>query len=317
MKSHRTSPSLLCPLIVTLFASSLPPSPQLNALSAAPQNKRTAEALKLPPFSIFGLEPSDNSKEVEKPFDAKELEEFLAAIGKEERKNRKENGYYWIIPNVFYQLRTLFSKEAWTDEEIMKGQQASHFFARLVNNPDLTIEKTDQGSFASGLVALRNWFASLCGDNKTLSAMIFTLDDGPFFGENVAVTNYSKMKVVESAPISDQHASIVLMTDAIQPNPMIIGVLNDDKSVRWLKRYSNPPNRIACAELQKPAVFKVAGYGYAVALMTEGTSGRERSSASSRPTRTARATPVSARASATRAQTRCGIRRLRVAAAVP
>ncbi len=200
MKSHRSSPSLLCPLIVTLFASSLPPSPQLNALSGKPQNKTTAEALKLPPFSIFGLEPSGNSKEVEKkPFDAKELEEFLVAIGREVPKNRKENEYYWIIPNVFYQLRTLFSKEAWTDEEIKKGQQASHFFARLVNNPDLTIEKTDQGSFASGLVALRNWFASLCGNNKTLSAMIFTLDDGPFFGENVAVTNFSKMKLIELA----------------------------------------------------------------------------------------------------------------------
>ena len=278
MKSHRTLPSLLCPLIVTLFASSLPPSRQVNALSGKPQNKRDAEALKLPPFSIFGLEPSGSSKEVEKPFDAEELEEFLVAIGKKERKNQKENEYYWIIPNVFYQLRTLFSKEAWTDEEIKQGQQASHFFARLVNNPDLTIKKTDQASFATGLVALRNWFASLCGDNKTLSAMIFTLDDGPFFGENVAAKNFSKMKLIESAPILDQRASIVLMTDGIQPNPMIIGVLNDDKSVRWLKRYSNPPNRIAWAELQKPAIFKVAGYGYAVELMTEGTSGRERSS---------------------------------------
>lgn len=251
----------------------------LDAQSHTLSSKAKDDGLRLPSFSIFGLEPSKDSKNMERPFDPNELENFLAEIGKEEvrKERRKENEYYWIIPMVFYRIRNLFSKESWTAEEIIQGQQASQFFARLVKNPDLRIEKSDQDSFKNGLLVLRNWFAALCQDNKTLAAMIFTMNDGPYFGGVIDINDSLKMKLVESTPISGKQASFVLMTDDSQPQPMIIGVLNEDKSIRWLKRFTNPPNKITRAELQEPALYKVEGYGYAVALMTEGTSGRERS----------------------------------------
>jgi hypothetical protein len=82
----------------------------------------------------------------------------------------------------------------------------------------------------------------MCKDNKTLASMIFTIDDGPFLGSDIDVSTFPKMKLIESAPIPGKQASFVLMSDGSQPEPMIIGVLNEDKSVKWLKRFSNSPH---------------------------------------------------------------------------
>src|SRR5262249_9251221 len=137
---------------------------------------------------------------------------------------------FWLIPLAIYKSRALFAKESWTLEEIAQGQRLGAFFARLTDKPELRIEKSDQKSFGEGLLRLRDWFASLCRENSTLASMIYTLDDGPFFGEEVDANEYSKMKLVESAPIPNKRASFVLMTDLSKPEPMIIGVLGEDKS---------------------------------------------------------------------------------------
>lgn len=239
-----------------------------------------AGGLELPSMSIFGISPSTIPREVDKPFSQAEFEQFLAETQRSEPGNKrsKKQSLYWIIPLAIYKSRSLFSKESWTVEEIEQGQRMGDFFAKLADKPDLRIEKSDQESFKRGLRRLRDWFVSLCQDNKTLALMIFTLDDGPFFGVDIDTNEYSRMKLVESTPIPSKQASFILMTDGSKPEPMIIGVLEEDKSIRWLKRFSNAPNgRITRAELQNPAIYTVEGYGYVVAIMTSGTSGRESS----------------------------------------
>jgi hypothetical protein len=250
--------------------------------TALPSEKTTkATGLELPSFSIFGWSSSTAPNEVDKPFSPDELERFLAEREKykAEDNTAKPEELYFIIPVVFYKSRHLFSKESWTAEEIEQGQQISDFFAKLTGKDELKIKGTGQVTFSEGLVRLRDWFASMCRDNKTLASMIFTLDDGPFLGFNLDINEYPKLRLLESEAIPGAKASFVLMADWTRPDPMIIGVLNEDKSVRWLKRFSNAPRgRIIEAELQKPAVHKLEGYGYVIALMTDGTSGRERSS---------------------------------------
>jgi hypothetical protein len=270
---------LILRFLILLSLLSMLASGQTNP-PASSEKRTKASSLELPSLSIFGWSPATVSKDVDTPFSAIELEQFLTEVEKDEAKNKsaKHDRTYWIIPMIFYKSRTLFSQETWTVEEIEQGHQISDFFARLTHKPELRIDKADQQSFREGLVKLRDWFRSMCQDNKTLSSMIFTLDDGPFFGGNIDTTQYPKMKLVASAVIPGKQASFVLMTDEGKPDPMIIGVLNEDKSVRWLKRFSNAPNgRIAEAQLEKPTLYKVEGYGYVVALMTDGSSGRERS----------------------------------------
>jgi hypothetical protein len=266
-------------LLILISLLSGIPSQQTNP-SISSEKKAKASRLELPSLAIFGWSPSVVPKEGDKPFSAAELEQFLTEKEKHEaeiKRNEKEP-FYWLIPMVFYKSRNLFSKESWTVEEINQGKLISNFFARLTSKPDLSIEGSDQESFRHGLVKLRDWFASLCRDNKTLASMIFTLDDGPFFGGEIDTKAYPEMKLIESVTIPGKQASFVLMTDGNQPEPMVIGVLSEDKSIRWLKRFSNKPaGRITEAELQKPAIYKIEGYGYAVALMTDGSSGRERS----------------------------------------
>ncbi|AKG23132.1 hypothetical protein [Calothrix sp. 336/3] len=250
-----------------------------NTLSSSKQTIK-AGGIELPSFSIFGLSSSTVPREFDKPLTKAELDQFLIVMHEYEAKNQSSNKFkpYFIIPTIFYKCRNLFSKDSWTVEEIEQGQQVSIFLAKLTRRPDLIIESSDREAFRKGLIKLRDWFASMCQDNKTLASMIFTLDDGPFFGSDIDKSEYSKMRLVDSVSIPKKQSSFVLLTDGSKPEPMVIGMLNKDKSVKWLKRFSNAPNgRITKAELQKPAIYEVEGYGYTVALMTDGTSGRESS----------------------------------------
>jgi hypothetical protein len=248
--------------------------------SEPPPSQKKAGSLRLPSFSIFGLSPSTVPKEFDKPLSPTEFDQFLTEILRRETENKiaKNERPFWVIPMVFYKSRNLFSKESWSIEEIEEGQQISKFFARLTGKPDLEIKGSGQQAFRIGLISLKDWFASMCHDNKMLASMIFTLDDGPFFGVDIDVDKFPKMKLIESAPIPDKQASFLLMTDGDEPESMVIGILNDDKSVRWLRSYSNSPQgRITDSWLQKPAIYRIESYGYAVALMTDGSSGTERS----------------------------------------
>lgn len=155
-----------------------------------------------------------------------------------------------------------------------EGQFISNFFARLVERPELEIKATNQKSFGRGLQNLRDWFADLTQDNKTLASMIFTMDDGPFFGQQVDERRFNSWKRLQSAPIPGTRAKFVLMTDNRAPEPMIIGVMNADNSLLWARRYSNDSGTLDNASLSKSSVETVEGYGFLAIMSSGGESSR-------------------------------------------
>jgi hypothetical protein len=240
--------------------------------------------LALPSFSIFGLSPDRGQKEIEKPYTPKELESFLAEVEKQSSNSggtnnpsvKKREKPYWIIPFVLYRSKHLFAKDAWTDDEIKEGQKISSFFARLVKRPDLQIEAVEQQSFREGLLELKTWFVTLCQDNKMLASMIFTLDDGPFYGQSVRKSQIVKMKKVASVQIPGKQFKLVLMKEQKATEPVVIGLLNQNNSFVWAKRYSGKPvGTITSATLSKGGVEKLEGYGYKCGLIADWTYGSE------------------------------------------
>lgn len=263
-------------LILTLSVSSMVCGQ--SAQSASSTVNPQENSLQLPSLAIFGLPSSAETANLEKPISSKELEKFIAGIEKERvnKGSAKTQNYYWIIPMVFSRARNLFAKASWTKEEIKQGQEISLFFARIFAKPELKIDRADPESFKNGLRLLRNWFVSLCQDNKILGLMIYTTDDGPFFGEDVAADRIAGMRLLGSIQIPDQQANFVLLSDRSQPEPIIIGVINDDQSVRWLKRYSGAPTgRISSATVVQRSISPVQGYGYGIRLMADWSSGFE------------------------------------------
>jgi hypothetical protein len=278
MKSNLAHRYMVYPFILIMAVTGIVrgQSPQSANLTVDSQEN----SLQLPSFSIFGLPTPAETTNIEKPIHSKEFEKFIASVerAKASKGIRKAPDYYWIIPIIFYRARNLFAKALWTKEEIKQGQEISAFLARLFAKPDLKIEKPDPESFRNGLKTLRNWFVSLCQDNRTLGLMIYTTDDGPFFGEHVDAGRISELRLQESVQIPDQQASFVLMTDRGHPEPVIIGVVNADGSVRWLKRYSGAPKgRITSATFVKRTIFLLEGYGYVCGLMADWSYGFEQS----------------------------------------
>ena len=268
LKTNLPRAYLVCNLIWGLaFSVPVCGQPRPFAKPAAdPQEQR----LQLPSFAIFGL-PGESAG-VEKPVTAKELEKFVAGVEKNRARKGviREPNYYALIPIIFYRARNLFAKEPWTKEEIKQGQAISAFFARIFAKPELKIEKADPESFRNGLKTLSNWFVSLCQDNRTLGLMIYTEDRGPFFGEDVDAGRMSELRLLGAIEIPDQEASFVVMKDQGQPEPIIIGVVNADTSVRWLKRFSGlPTGRVTSATLVQRTIFQLQGHGYVCRLMAD------------------------------------------------
>jgi hypothetical protein len=266
---------LACGLIAV---SPIAGNPRAVSRQQTPATEHTAgPSLQLPSFAIFGLTADAGPA---KPIAKKELERFIADARKAKAAigGAGEPNYYWIVPIVFYRSSGLFTKAAWSKDEIKQGRQLSSFFATLFGKPDLRIEAPDQESFRSGLVRLRNWFVSLCDDNHTLGRMIFTPDAGPFFGQQVDLEQAAGMRVLESVPIPGQQARFVLMTDKGQHEPMVFGIINPDRSMRWLKRLSAAPRgTIRGATFVNRTISKLGGYGYVCELMADWNYGFERS----------------------------------------
>ena len=284
VKHHQAQAAVVCLLIARLAVFGI-----AAGRGSQPQNPadvKQANSLELPSFSIFGL--SENIPGIDKPIDAKDLEKFMAQVEKARSSQGRVRtaNYYWIVPMVFYRARHLFAKNSWTIAEIKQGRDISLFFARLagredlkIGKPEVKIERLDQESFRQGLVRLRNWFVALCQDNRTLSAMIYTSNDGPFFGAEVDTGRVADMRVIESIPLPDQDARFILLKDRGQMEPIVFGIINADNSVRWLRRLSAAPKgRITSAAFVERTIHKLEGYGYICALMTEWNGGMERGS---------------------------------------
>jgi hypothetical protein len=284
IKRNRIRASIVCQLLLLLASSGIVSGQSNQSSNAAPVIQ--ADSLELPSFSIFGL--SENIAGIDKPITAKELEKFMAELEKAKAnpsRTRPAN-YYWIIPMVFYRARNLFAKNSWTVAEIKQGRDLSYFFAKLtgkedlkIGKPEVKIEKLDQSSFRQGLVTLRNWFVVLCQDNRTLAAMVYTMNDGPFWGADVDAEGVAEMKVVESIPLPDQEARFILLRDRGPSEPMVFGIINADNSIRWLKRLSAAPKgRISSATFVQRTIYKLEGYGYICSLMVAWNGGMERGS---------------------------------------
>jgi hypothetical protein len=260
-----------------MLASAILLTSMIGAVSARQAADDTD--LSLPPFSIFGLDSNETIISSSKPLSSKELEKLIAAV----EKSRAAGGanatrYYRVVPVVFHRMRGLFTKSSWTKAEVKQGQDVSAFLARLFVKPDLKIEQIDPVSFKKGLQNLRNWFVSLCRDNRTLGLMVYTDDAGPFFGEEVAAERLGALKVLESIPIPDRQARFVLMQDRGAREPIVIGVVNDDGSVRWLRRLiAAPSGRVTSASFMRRTIYEVDGYGYVCPLMAEWDAGLQQS----------------------------------------
>jgi hypothetical protein len=262
-------------------------------LGARTSNAQRAalEPLALPSFAIFELSSDTVPPDVERKYKASELAGVRLALEKQRaeaiqsttdrtvRATARDNRlFFFVVPITFYASRHLFAKESWTSEEVREAHQLAAFIAWIAAKPGLVIEKSDQTGIRSGLVMLRNWFAGVCRDNKTLPAMLLLTDDLFYGGEAIDAARVPQLASVKTIAIPDTQASFVVLSDGSKPEPLIIGVVNADGSARWLKRYSAAPlASIANATSHENGIKKIDGHGYVCWLLASSNFGTEAS----------------------------------------
>lgn len=88
----------------------------------------------------------------------------------------------FFIPVMLHQIKNYYERDEWTKAEKEFGIEVSNFFATTLDNEDLKISNGDNKTFCQGLDKLKQAFYALCEDDNVFYKMIYTMDDGPFFG---------------------------------------------------------------------------------------------------------------------------------------
>ena len=253
-------------IILALFAALLLTSPCRANVSTSSQ---ALESLRLPSFSIFGFDEIKDPKfDVQYP--KEELQKILAELRNVEKlkavnaSSKKSLAHIsFVIPIVFYRSRRLFTQSEWSAQDIEEGQRISRFFARLTNKPELEIFSAQPGAFRDGLINLRNWYTGLCSHNPSLAEMMFTFDDGPYYGFPLPRARFSELKVLQSATLPGRTEKFALLTDGKTSNPLFLGVLAQNGAILWAQRLSREAVvPIGWAEMESDSCKKIEGSGY-------------------------------------------------------
>ncbi|MBA7628676.1 hypothetical protein ES703_36171 [subsurface metagenome] len=243
----------------------------------------TTFELKLPSFSIFQASRMWPVLEPEEPLDLQKLSGISEGIisvtkGVEESMDMEpmRDMKYFIIPLIFYKTRHLYSKTEWSPEEVKLGSNVSSFLADYVQNPNLRITGSNQHSFREGLEKLANWFSSLCKDNEILASMIFTFDDGPFYGADVSIVNLVDLESVDSIVLPRTNNRLFLKRIEGKNEPMIISLADSNNEIVWQKILTaSPRGKIRSAKFFEKPVVEIEEYGHKVRLLVDWDYGKE------------------------------------------
>ena len=254
-------------IFISAFFAAICFAPICRAEVAALTTTQQIESLRLPSFSIFGFDEIDDPK-LNAQMPEEELQKLLIAyrkLGKTRASYDQTNGAdaSFAIPLVMFRSRRLFTQSSWSTQDIEEGQRISRFFARLVDRPELEIHSSNNAAFRDGLVHIRNWYANLCRQNTTLAAMIFTFDDGPYYGFALPQKRFSSLRVLQTMKIPGREEKFALMTDGKTAEPFFIGVLTQGGAIRWATRFSKSSGGIIdYAELGSGSCDIIQNYGY-------------------------------------------------------
>jgi hypothetical protein len=129
---------------------------------------------------------------------------------------------------MLHQVKDYYERDDWTKDEKDFGQEVSKFFAATLDNDDLKISERDNNTFCQGLNKLKQAFYALCEDDNVFYQMIYTLDDGPFYGLNTDLT----FPIKDSLKLDDIDAKMYLRE---QGDTCTLELVDRNGQTKWKK----------------------------------------------------------------------------------
>lgn len=210
-------------------------------------------------------------------------DEGMARLGFESKKNHdllKQKVAFSALPYFFYGIRNLYGKDELSDEETELAIHVSKLISEEFGEDGLKIVGRDQEALRTGLECLANWFKELCMNDQALAAMIFTMDDGPFIGEEVREEALKGAEEVGRAELMDGDGHLVLLRTAHRTSPMILSHITSDGNTSWSRRLTAGSDGIDSAEFAKrkednKSYTELEGFGYRIHLFADWAYGNE------------------------------------------
>ncbi len=177
---------------------------------------------------------------------------------------KSEENVLFYLPLLLSQINNFDSSSDYTSSEKKIIVQASICFANALNNKELEITKKDQTSIRSGLDNLVVEFYKLCENDETFPKLIYTFDDGPFYG----VDSDYILHNVDSIYLKDINSTIVLSEN---DNISILTMFDHSGNTKWRKILSHSENRfITNVEFVENPILDINDLGYKIGLIGNG-----------------------------------------------
>jgi hypothetical protein len=122
---------------------------------------------------------ADEGLDGERPPPAASIADLVPYVPPERRP------FHAMVPALVAALEPLWSRDAWSEDEVALAKEVGKFLHAEVGAPEETFAAGAPGNAAS-LRRLAAWFRGEVGRVERYAAMTLTLDDGPFVGVPVA-----------------------------------------------------------------------------------------------------------------------------------
>jgi hypothetical protein len=143
-----------------------------------------------------------------------------------------------LVPLALMRLQPLWTTPAWSDAEVADASAAIEILSRLDGAPRPAFEKGEHARNRAGMEELVRWFDAQVAKPELYASMLFTLDDGPFFG--LPSESAEVLPAIESVQLD--HLTALALCRVERPNePWVLQAVRGGKPL-WTRVLSAAPD---------------------------------------------------------------------------
>jgi hypothetical protein len=178
-----------------------------------------------------------------------------------------------VLPPVMMKVQPLWSAKKWSAEDVALGTQAAKFVKLLPGAPELAFEIGADGKNHQQMESLVRWFDSAVERPEHYSAMIVTMDFGPYAG--LPFEAAAPLPAAQMAAMGDK-SELRLCRIEGRKEPWVLQCVREGKLL-WSRVLSDSPDE-SVSEVEffeEEPVQEVGRYGWKVRLYVTWMNGEE------------------------------------------
>lgn len=192
----------------------------------------------------------------------------------------QKDARYPMIPILLDRCVDIPRQGELTPDQQQRAARVIRALERLFPERGFATDASEPADVRRQLDRVTDWFDTLTQDDRQLAKLIFTTDDGPFFGQPIDPAVLDGLRILDAQAIPESDGRLVLYHDVGAQEPIIAATFHgsDATPVSARRLSAAPLGKINKAEFAKDPegrFVRVGRYGYKCNMRAEWDFGRK------------------------------------------